>query len=78
MLVVVAVMATGCDPVVNFYGSYFPAWVVCLAAGIFSAAMLRWLFAVTRLEPQLGPLTLVYPALAFLLSAVIWLALFCP
>lgn len=77
-LVAVAVFSTGCDPVVNFYGSFFPAWVVCLALGIFLTALLRWLFAVTQLERNLGPLTFVYPALAFLLSAVIWLVLFGP
>ncbi len=77
-LVTVAAFCTGCDPVVNFYGSFFPAWIVCLAAGIFFAALLRWMFAVTRIEPHLGPLTLVYPALAFLLSAVIWLIFFNP
>ncbi|MFZ0827798.1 MAG: YtcA family lipoprotein [Verrucomicrobiia bacterium] len=74
----VAVFSTGCDPVVNFYGSFFPAWVICLALGIFLAALLRWLFAVTRLERHLGPLALIYPALAFLLSAVAWLVLFGP
>ena len=68
----------GCDPIVNFYGSFFPAWVVCLALGIFLTAMLRWMFAVVRLEAYLGPLVLVYPALAFLLSAGLWLLFFGP
>ena len=27
-------LASGCDPVVNVYGSFFPAWVLCLLAGV--------------------------------------------
>jgi hypothetical protein len=71
-------LATGCDPVINFYGSYFPAWVVCVAAGIFLTALLHWIFAAIGLERHLGSLILVYPALAFLLSSGIWLLCFGP
>lgn len=77
-LATVAFFTTGCDPVVNFYGSFFPAWVICLVLGVFCASLLRWLFAVTRLERNLGPLILVYPALAFLLTGAFWLGLFGP
>jgi hypothetical protein len=77
-LMAVAFLSAGCDPIINFYGSFFPAWVICLALGIFLTALLRWLFAITRLERNLGPLALIYPALAFLLSASIWLIFFGP
>jgi hypothetical protein len=73
-----ALLTAGCDPIVNFYGSFFPAWVICLALGIFLTALLRWLFAFTHLERNLGPLSFIYPALAFLLSATIWLIFFGP
>ena len=73
-----AVFSTGCDPVVNFYGSFFPAWVICLALGIVLTALLRWLFALIHLERNLGPLMLIYPALAFLLSASLWFVFFGP
>jgi len=78
MLVLLALLTTGCDPVVNFYGSFFPAWIVCFALGISLTALLRWLFARTRLERHLGPLVLIYPALAFLLTCATWLLLFGP
>ena len=77
-LVALAFCSAGCDPVVNFYGSYFPAWVVCVAAGIFLTGLLRWAFAVIGLERHLGSLLIVYPALAFLLSAGVWLCFFGP
>ena len=74
----VVILASGCDPIINIYGSFFPAWLVCVALGIVLASLLRWLFAVTRIEPHLGPLVLVYPALAFLLSCIIWLVAYGP
>jgi hypothetical protein len=78
LLTATVLVTTGCDPIVNFYGSFFPAWVVCVVLGLFLASLLRWLFAVTRIERHLGPLVLIYPALAFLLTCVSWLVLFGP
>ena len=68
--------ATGCDPVINVFGSFFPAWVVCLAAGVVLALALRPLLVAARLEPHLGPLVLVYPSLAVLLTMLTWLVFF--
>jgi hypothetical protein len=25
---------TGCDPVLDVFGSFFPAWVVCMTVGV--------------------------------------------
>jgi hypothetical protein len=75
-LVLLALAATGCDPVVNLYGSFFPAWVICLVAGTGVAVLLRVVFAFAGLERHLGPLTLVYPSLVLLLTLLIWLLLF--
>jgi len=47
-----------------------------MIAGIAIAAALRSLFAATRIEPHLGPLTVVYPCLALLLSCVVWIIFF--
>ena len=78
VLLGLALIACGCDPIVNVYGSFLPGWIICIAAGITITALFRWLFAVVRLERHLGPLVLVYPALAFLLSCVAWLIWFGP
>jgi len=69
-------MASGCDPIVNFYGSFFPAWAICLIAGVVLAVALRFVFAATGLEDGFVSLVLVYPALALLLACVMWLVLF--
>jgi len=71
-----AVLAAGCDPIVNVYGSFFPAWAICLLAGIVGAALLRIAFAASGLEEGFVPVLLVYPALAFGIACGVWLALF--
>ena len=69
------VLATACDPIINIYGSFFPAWVLCLLTGVVCAVALRFVFALTGLEDGFAPLLLVYPALVLLISCVTWLAL---
>lgn len=66
----------GCDPVINIAGANFPGWLLCALAGIAIAAALRPLFLATRIEPYLGPLAIVYPALATLAACLVWLIFF--
>jgi len=69
-------LATACDPVVNFYGSFFPAWAVCLITGAVVATALHFVFAASGLEDGFVSLVLVYPALTLLLACLMWLALY--
>jgi hypothetical protein len=69
-------LGSGCDPIVNVQGSFFPAWIVCMAVGLVLTVALRQLFAVIRIEPHLGPLLLIYPSLWTLLTLAMWLALY--
>lgn len=78
LLAGLTLLTTGCDPVINFYGSFFPGWVISLVLGIVLCVLSRWILAWVRLEPHLGPLILVYPALTFLWACVTWLVLFGP
>jgi hypothetical protein len=77
-LFALAVAGPGCDPVLNVFGSFFPAWVVCTVVGIAVALVLRFLFAAIRIEAHLGPLALVYPSLALLLTMLVWLVFYRP
>jgi hypothetical protein len=70
------VLASGCDPVINVYGSFFPAWALCLLVGVGVAGALRVVFAATGLEDGFVPVLLVYPALALLVACFTWLVLF--
>src|SRR5690242_1870201 len=72
-LAALPIFVSGCDPIIDVFGSVFPASLGCLVGGVSLAALLKWVFARTRIEPHLGPLILIYPALAFVLSCVIWL-----
>ncbi|MEO8606027.1 MAG: YtcA family lipoprotein [bacterium] len=67
---------SGCDPVIDLEGAFFPSWMLCLLAGVVGAALLRPLFARSGLEPHLGPLPLIYSCLALLLSFATWLLFF--
>ena len=71
-----ALVAGGCDPVINVFGSFFPAWVVCMVAGTALTLALRPLFVALGLERHLGPLLLVYPSLGLLLTMLTWLVFF--
>jgi hypothetical protein len=71
-----ALVAGGCDPVIDVQGSFFPAWIACLAAGIALTAVAHRLLALARLAPHLGPPLLIYPSLAVLLTLVTWLVFF--
>ena len=72
----VALLAAGCEPILDIEGSFFPAWMLCIAIGIVLAIAVRRVLAAIGLEPYLGPLVIVYPSLALLLTLVVWLAFF--
>jgi len=69
---------TGCDPIVNIYGSFFPAWIICIALGVLVTVLLRLVFVAIKIDGHLGPRILIYPALTFLAAALSWLLLFGP
>ncbi|MGH7985036.1 MAG: YtcA family lipoprotein [Candidatus Binataceae bacterium] len=70
------VALAGCDPLINIAGANFPAWLLCAIIGAILAAAMRPLFALTGLEPYLGPLIVIYPCLAVLLSCAVYLLFF--
>lgn len=71
-----SVAAAGCDPILNIQGSFFPAWLICMVAGVVLTAVGRQLIVKARLEPHLGPLPLIYPSLWVLMTLVVWLVFY--
>jgi hypothetical protein len=65
-----------CEPIINLWGAYWPAWVPCLVCGILLTLVSRLIFSWTRLEPHLGPLLLVYPMLIVAYACGLWLLLY--
>jgi hypothetical protein len=71
-----ALAIIGCDPIVNLAGANFPAWMLCAIVGAVAAAAIRPLLLAIRIEPHLGPLTIIYPCLAFLIGCAFYLIFF--
>ncbi|HVW78587.1 MAG TPA: YtcA family lipoprotein [Alloacidobacterium sp.] len=78
----VAVMSliflSGCGraPSFNILGSFFPAWLACIAVGIALAAVAYWLFARLHIDKYITPTILVYPCIAAFFAFTIWLIFF--
>jgi hypothetical protein len=72
------VFLTGCRgiPSINLMGTFFPAWMLCVAIGLVGALVLRRVFVQKEIEPHLGPLPLVYFCLWILLTLTSWLFIF--
>jgi hypothetical protein len=72
----VLLLTTGCSraPSFDILGSFFPAWLVCLAAGILLTVAARWLLL--RLRVVIAVPILTYPSLTALFTFALWIAFF--
>jgi hypothetical protein len=75
-LLVTALSCTGCGraPSFDILGSFFPAWLVCLALGLLLTIAARWLLL--RVGVVLALSVLTYPSLTALFTFTLWLAFF--
>ena len=66
----------GCGraPSFDVVGSFFPAWLFCLAVAALLTILTRWLFLHLRIA--LVPQMLTYPSLTALFTFALWLAFF--
>jgi len=64
----------GRAPSFDILGSFFPAWLVCLALGLLLTAAARWLLLHLHIVIALPVLT--YPCLTALFTCALWLAFF--
>ncbi|MGD0961272.1 MAG: YtcA family lipoprotein [Methylomonas sp.] len=72
-LAVAVVFLTACDPMLSLEGSFWPAWIICILAGLAISMLLMWQLVRHRLAPHLGPPLLIAPSLWALCTFVIWL-----
>ena len=63
-------------PSVNVLGAFFPAWMLCINAGITVALLARVLLIAIGLDPWLRPRAVVYPALAVGAMFATWIVFF--
>lgn len=75
-LMLAAFFLTGCEraPSFDVLGSFFPAWLFCLALSLLLTAAARWLLL--RLHIVIAFPVLTWPSLTALFSFALWLALF--
>jgi hypothetical protein len=66
----------GCDraPSFDVLGSFFPAWLACLAVALLLTAAARWLLS--RLHLVIVFPILTYPSLVAAFTFALWLAFF--
>ena len=69
-------LLSGCAPSINIIGSFFPAWMICVTAGVILAFVVRFFLLRYHLETEVGPLALFYPCIVILLTCLLWLILF--
>ena len=69
---------SGCAmaPSVNILGSFFPAWLICIVAGVVLTVLARQVFVATGIAPHVGPPALVYPSPRGLWTFATWLLVF--
>jgi YtcA family len=75
-LMLAALFLTGCGraPSFDVLGSFFPAWLACVALGVLLTAAARSLLL--RLQIVIALPVLTYPSLTALFTFALWLALF--
>jgi len=75
-LAIAAFVLANCGraPSFDILGSFFPAWLVCLALGLLLTLAARWLLL--RLHIMIAVPVLTYPSLTALFTFALWLAFF--
>ncbi len=63
-------------PLLNVFGSFFPAWMLCAALAVPVTAAVRSVLVRLKLDGELGPRAIVYPGMAVLVSCSLWLVFF--
>ncbi len=68
----------GCQraPTFSILGSFFPAWLFCIIAGILLSWGAHWLFSRLQVDKHIQPAILVYPCLAAFCAFTFWLLIF--
>jgi hypothetical protein len=75
-LILPSLLLAGCGraPSFDVVGSFFPAWLFCLAIAALLTVLARWLFLHLRIA--LVPQVLIYPTLTATFAFALWLIFF--
>ena len=64
------------SPTLDLLGSYFPAWMLCAAAGVVVAVVIRQVLIVVGVGEYVVAPLLTYVGLAVSATLLIWLLMF--
>jgi len=75
-LLLVTIFLTGCSraPSFDIFGSFFPAWLICVTVALLLTVAAHWLLL--RVGVVLALPVLTYPSLTALFAFALWLAFF--
>jgi hypothetical protein len=78
LLTVAMLLLSGCasSPTLDVYGSYFPAWIVCIVAGIIITVIARLLLLGAGINEHLRFKLSLYFCMAISFTLAIWLIFF--
>jgi hypothetical protein len=76
--VAIALPVAACNysPTMDLFGSYFPAWMLCAAAGIVATVIIRQILAVAGVNDYVVAPLLTYAGLAVSATLLAWLIWF--
>jgi hypothetical protein len=74
----ITIFLVGCAraPTFNIMGSYFPAWLLCILAGVAGSSAVNVLLGRFGKQNLVRWTIVVYPCLAASIAFTLWLALF--
>lgn len=77
-VMVIALACSGCTyaPSIALFGAFFPAWMLCALMGIVLAVVVRSVVAAIPLRRDVMLPAAIYPLLAVLSGAGMWLLFF--
>jgi hypothetical protein len=69
---------SGCSkaPSIEFIGTFFPVWMVCILAALAITGLIRTGLVRLGLEQKLGPVVVFYPSLMVAICCLLWLVIF--
>lgn len=63
-------------PTFNILGSFFPAWLICLFAGVVLAVVTNRILVRFRMDNEILLPILIYPSVALFFACALWLVCF--
>src|ERR1700747_2671691 len=61
------------SPTIDIFGSYFPAWMICIVSGLTLTLIAHWIIQARDLKKFIGPSPLIYSCLMIIFTFATWI-----